>query len=235
MDIKNFSYKISELNVDPDAVCKLMGYGDDCPPEIMQMVLDELEGFSDAIGIEGGFLFKNIDMREDELAVYIDDHKYEVGKAVFKLFRNSTSVAAFICTAGEQISKRSQTLMAKGDLLEGYVVDVIGNEVVERAMDKVHAEINSVAKDLGCKVTNRYSPGYCDWHVKEQHMLFSYFPDGFCNVKLSDSALMSPIKSLSGFIGVGKDVSYKEYTCHLCQSANCLYSNRKPAKAKVNA
>ena len=177
MGIKKFTYKLGELNVDPDAICNLMGYGEDCPPEIKQIVLDELDGLRDAIGIEAGFLFRNVEMFEDNFLIKIGEHNYEVGKAVFKLLRNSSSVAVFICTAGEQISHRSKELMAKGELLEGYVVDLIGNEVVERAMDKLHIEVNGIAKDLGCKVTNRYSPGYCDWHVKEQHQLFSYFPN----------------------------------------------------------
>jgi len=39
--------------------------------------------------------------------------------------------------------------------------------------------------------------------------------------------LMNPIKSVSGLIGIGRDVKYSPYQCNLCDSKNCIYHNRK--------
>ncbi|MCK7538940.1 MAG: hypothetical protein MZV63_52410 [Marinilabiliales bacterium] len=47
-------------------------------------------------------------------------------------------------------------------------------------------------------ITNRFSPGYCGWDVAEQHKLFSFFKDNFCGITLTESALMNPVKSVSG-------------------------------------
>jgi cobalamin-dependent methionine synthase I len=72
-------------------------------------------------------------------------------------------------------------------------------------------------------ITNRYSPGYCDWPVKDQQKLFSFFPEKFCGIRLSESSLMYPIKSLSGMIGIGSLVSYQLYPCDSCKDENCQY------------
>ena len=79
----------------------------------------------------------------------------------------------------------------------------------------------------GCNITNRYSPGYCGWDVAQQKELFSLFTSVFDFVRLGDSCLMNPIKSVSGIIGIGKDVKYNNYTCRICDSHNCLYKNLK--------
>lgn len=78
-------------------------------------------------------------------------------------------------------------------------------------------ELAAFIEKRGWKHTNRYSPGYCGWHVSEQQKLFSLFPVASpCGIQLTDSSLMIPIKSVSGIIGVGSHVRKLEYTCGLC-------------------
>jgi hypothetical protein len=122
------------------------------------------------------------------------------------------------------MSRRS---MKEGDLLRGYVYDVIGSEVVENAVDRMQGELKKTAAAEGQMITNRFSPGYCGWDVAEQHKLFSFFKNNFCAITLTDSALMDPVKSVSGLIGIGRDVNYISYQCHICDNKNCIYRNRK--------
>ena len=105
--------------------------------------------------------------------------------------------------------------MKDGDLLTGYVYDVIGSEVVEAAVDLMQDSLRKSMAAEGKKITNRYSPGYCGWDVAEQHKLFQLMPDNYCGIKLNDSALMNPEKSVSGFIGIGEHVRYNPYTCRV--------------------
>ena len=75
---------------------------------------------------------------------------------------------------GEEPEKHEE-----GDLLRGYVYDVIGSEVVENAADMMQEELKAEAAAHGKKITNRFSPGYCGWDVAEQHKLFSFFQGQF--------------------------------------------------------
>jgi cobalamin-dependent methionine synthase I len=144
--------------------------------------------------------------------------------------RKSDSVAVFLCTAGPEIGDHARQLINEKDFLKGYIFDIAGSEIVEAAADKMQEalRINLLAENI--MITNRYSPGYCGWHVSEQHKLFTLVPGNYCNISLTDSSLMQPIKSVSGFIGLGGKVRFSPYTCNLCDMQNCIYRNHKNSK-----
>ena len=58
--------------------------------------------------------------------------------------------------------------------------------------EKMQSEIEDLYKQSGLKITHRYSPGYCGWPVSDQQKLFSFFPQHFAGITLSDSSVMSP-------------------------------------------
>ena len=111
--------------------------------------------------------------------------------------------------------------------MKGYVVDVVGSEIVEKAMDKIQENLASDMQTLGLGITNRYSPGYCDWQVSEQQKLFTFFPENYCGIRLSKTSLMYPIKSVSGLIGIGKNAERKGYSCDFCRMKDCLYRKKR--------
>ena len=178
--------------------------------------------------IKGGYqvfdkLLFNAEMHE----ITIEGITFDVKKIVFNMLKRSSKIAVFVCTAGDKIYELSRQYMAEGDLLKGYVYDLFGSFVVESAMDLVQNSLKSEMNSQDLTITNRYSPGYCGWNVNQQKKLFALFHPEFDFVKLSDSCLMQPIKSVSGIIGIGPNVKYNDYTCHICDSTNCLYKNLK--------
>ena len=136
----------------------------------------------------------------------------------------------FICTAGEKISLRAKEISTEQDPLLGYILDIIGSLLAEKVADKVEQKIEADARQSGLTLSDRFSPGYCDWSVAEQQKLFSLFPENFSGVILSDSSLMHPIKSVSGFIGLGNGLKRSGYQCHWCNDKNCIYGNIKRQK-----
>ena len=94
--------------------------------------------------------------------------------------------------------------LTEGDAALSYLVDTVASVTEEQATDVLHDHIEKQMQMQGLKITNRYSPGYCDWSVSEQHLLFSFLPANFCGITLTESSLMVPIKSVSGIIGIGK-------------------------------
>ena len=123
--------------------------------------------------------------------------------------------------------------MKERDLLKGYIYDVVGSEIVEAAADLMQESLEKAMIAAGKKITNRYSPGYCGWDVAEQHKLFQLLPDNFCRIRLTESALMDPVKSVSGLIGIGANVRMNPYTCSLCDLKDCIY--RKVREKKTQA
>jgi len=227
MMIHETSYLLEDLKLDLDHLSSLLGYPGELLPEPFNEYLEQaIHEAHSLCNIRGAYVFKSdIRFSDNRAHVLVDGLEFGVGKTVAKELRNSTSAAFLICTAGEGISRRSQELLTGDDPVLGYVFDLLGSMIVESATDQLQEEIRLAALARGMAITNRYSPGYCKWSVADQHKLFSFFPPECCGISLTKSALMHPIKSVSGIIGVGERVHYREYMCALCNQLDCIHHN----------
>jgi hypothetical protein len=153
---------------------------------------------------------------------------FHLQKMVYSAMKKSSGIIIFIGTCGPAVEKYSKQLLKEGNGLEGFIVDIIGSEIVESVAGIIHKAIEVDMAVSGLKITNRYSPGYCSWPVSEQQKLFTLMEEVDHGVQLTASSLMLPIKSVSGIIGTGTDVRNIGYACAACDMEQCLYRGRKP-------
>lgn len=233
--IHTVSYSFGELTFDMNYLSAMLGFPDGVLPEpFVQYVAEAILEAEVLCDIRGAFcISEKNEFIANNSCISVDGIEFGIGKTVAKEMRNSTSVALFICTAGKGISQRSQELLTGENPVLGYVFDVLGSMIVETAADRLQKEIRRIANSVDLLITNRYSPGYCNWSVADQHKLFSFFPPNCCGISLNNSALMHPIKSVSGIIGLGKEVKFREYTCDLCSQIDCFHRNHKRVRQKV--
>jgi hypothetical protein len=232
MELREYTVKFDELDISTGIIEKFMGYEPGHAPEpIPQLIREVLDNAHNYCDIKGGYLIeKQVEVHKDDKTITIGDMEFDVKKIITNQLKKMNHVALFACTAGNGIGEYSKELMHEGDFVKGYIVDVVGSEIVESAMDKIQDALESNMQEEGLFITDRYSPGYCGWSVGEQQKLFSFFPEDFCGIKLSPSSLMLPIKSVSGIIGIGTDVSRKGYVCNYCDMVNCIYREKKHTK-----
>ena len=227
--MRQYKIELDNLNISKSQIERAMGFEPGNSPNPFPGLINEVLDIANTYcSIEGGYVVKEdirFNLKNHILIVGIVD--FSVQKIVINQVRKSEKVALFVCTAGPEIGEWSKQLMSEGETLKGYIIDVVGSEIVESAMDSIQNSLEEEMKHQGLFITNRYSPGYCGWNVSEQQKLFTFFPDGFCGVKLSDTSLMYPIKSVSGIIGIGKDVEKNNYPCKLCDDKNCIYRGRR--------
>ncbi len=224
-----FSNKYSELLPGTDTLARVMGYLPGTAPE---PVTDLITGLSEELLTAGEaraeyIIFNQVCLDAVNRTAEVEGIIFNVKPVVFSQLRHAESAALFICTAGREVGERSRKSMKEGDLLRGYIYDVIGSEIAESAADNMQLSLRAATSATGMNITNRFSPGYCGWDVAEQHKLFSFFPDNWCGITLTESALMNPVKSVSGIIGIGRKVLYEPYNCHRCDDRNCIYRGRK--------
>jgi len=224
---KTYQFDFNDLKITVSQIEKVLGYNEGDDRAFVRDLIDELLIESQKIcSIKAQYsVFNDISFDKDSRSVTIKGISFQIKKIVFGQINKSDSAALFLCTAGDEIGIRSRKAMQDRDFLKGYIYDVIGSEIVETAADLMQDNLEKDAASKGLKITNRYSPGYCGWDVAEQHKLFQLIPDNFCEVRLAESALMSPEKSISGIIGIGRDVRRNSYTCHICDMKDCI--NRK--------
>ena len=147
---------------------------------------------------------------------------FDMGKIILRQLRGSEAYALFICTSGVEYEAYQQRLKDEGDMVRVFIADALGSVIAEKCADVMEESLQESIDKLGWRHTNRFSPGYCGWHVSQQQLLFPMFEGNTCGVRLTDSSLMVPIKSVSGIIGIGEKVRKLDYTCGLCDSKKCF-------------
>ena len=154
---------------------------------------------------------------------------FDMGEIILRQLRGSEAYALFVCTSGTAFEAYQQHLKEQGDMLRVFIADALGSVIAEKCADQMEATLQENIDKLGWHHTNRFSPGYCGWHVSQQQLLFPLFEGHTCGVQLTDSSLMVPIKSVSGIIGIGKKVRKLDYTCGLCDFQQCYKRKSKLA------
>jgi hypothetical protein len=225
MDYKTFIFDFKDLNLKASQIETVLGYQEGEDRQLVTGMIEEILAESQLISnIKAEYkVFNNVQFFNDTRSVEVNQVSFGVKKIVYGQLKKSDSVAIFLCTAGAEIGIRSKKAMQERDFLKGYIYDVVGSEIVEAAGDLMQADLERSMNGEGKKITNRYSPGYCGWDVAEQHRLFQLLPSNWCGISLTASALMDPVKSISGIIGIGRDVKSNPYTCKMCDMKDCVY------------
>ncbi len=206
-----------DLQITLADVFEQMGYHDQQPDAATlaetQAVVDEVRSW-----LQPQFCYQVVAQLPD----------FNMGKIILRQLRGAEAYALFICTSGVAYETYQHQLMEKGDMVRVFIADALGSVIAEKCADLMEVHLQESIDKLSWHHTNRFSPGYCGWHVSEQQKLFPLFGGHTCGVHLTDSSLMIPIKSVSGIIGLGKEVRHLDYTCGLCDFQQCYKRRLKP-------
>jgi len=231
-----FEVKINcgDVKIDKSEIWLSLGYPTGIIPDQFQdMIEDIIAQLPNNCNIKAGYRIVDIDKPADRNdGLIAGGIFFNMDKIVTSQLKKSIEAAVFVCTIGPAMETWSKQLMNAGDPSTSYFVDTIASVTAETTANILHDHIGNKMKKLGLNFTNRYSPGYCNWSVSEQNILFSLLPPGFCGIAVSESSLMLPIKSVSGIIGIGTDVKWQNYICDKCGVKDCTYRIKKFERSK---
>ena len=223
--MQEYELDFSKLSLTPHELFVEMGYSKTQQPEepVETLVVSMLEDISSWVkprctfGLFGGQI-------EGEEVVINGGERLQVGATIATLMKSSQRFVLFAATAGAAFQAYQDRLKAEGDILKCFIADVIGSCIAEKAGDYMERLLE---KELGGeRHTNRMSPGYCGWHLSGQKTLFRLMGEHPCGISLSEVCLMTPIKSISGVIGIGPEVDEKKYGCQFCELETCYKRKR---------
>jgi len=214
-----------DLAIDRAAIIAVLGYRDGTMPEHFGEILD-LSLSEAAARCQPRAGYRLVEARREDGrfdALRLGGTVFTTQKIVAGALGHAEHAAVFAATIGSSLEGWARAALHGDDPALGYIADAVGSAVAEALADRLHDHIEQQMAQRRWQITNRYSPGYCNWSVAEQHALFALLPPQFCGITLSDSALMHPVKSVSGIIGVGPEVSYSDYLCDVCNVRDCTY------------
>ena len=127
----------------------------------------------------------------------------------------ANKVFPYIITVGPELERAAS---AQGDLLKQYYLEEMANMALESAAGRLSGQIEA---RYGVTGLANMSPGSLeDWPITEQTKLFSIFGDTekAVGVRLTDSMLMLPRKSISGILFPSEEGFV---ACQLCERERC--------------
>ena len=217
-----------KTNIDKKAVCQYLGYKDGTPPTSILSLLDSQIAMAyKLIKPAYNYALKAIeDIKGRE--VFLEGPLVFTSQTLSYVLSECECVAVFLSTIGRDLEEECSKLMEKGEMLQATTLDAIGTEAVEKTADKLQDDIAELAKKMGCQATLRYSPGYCDWDVTQQKVIFQAIDSTALGVKLTANCMMVPLKSISGIIGIGKFDKTKPPPCFECnRKVSCPYKRTR--------
>jgi cobalamin-dependent methionine synthase I len=146
------------------------------------------------------------------------------------------AVGAGVCTVGDVLETRVRDLFEAREFPLAVMLDSVGSAAAESLAEYANDLLCQAAIPDGLKVTNRISPGYAGWDTGEQARLFRLCPGQAIGVSLNASCFMTPAKSISWLVGVGREARVDHYftQCRRCWMRDCAY-RRAPATVTVRA
>ncbi len=210
--------------IDRENVCRQMGYGADCnpSPRIASLLDEYVENVHQLIQPSYSYDIRDVELTEGP-AVFVEGSVVFRSQVIAGLLEECDKVAMFVVTIGDYLEDMVAWLASHNNIVQSALLDAIGSDAVERVADSVQGKIEELAHGEGLVTSRRFSPGYCDWDIRQQKMLFKAVNGNLAGVHLTDRCLMIPQKSISGIIGLGpSQASVEKYNpCRTCDKLDC--------------
>jgi hypothetical protein len=214
----------NEIDIDKDHLLIRIGGSDEYEPSprLESLVDDYIDNYQDFLSPAYSFLTRDIkSVTRDKIKV--EGNITLKSKVLANLLKNCQKVAAFALTIGPYLEEMVAYLANKNTVLQATVLDAIGSAAAEQLAGSIQEKIKGQAAEEGLAISRRFSPGYCDWPVKEQEKVFRLLGTDTAGIRLNKSSLMTPQKSVSGVIGIGlPGRGIEEYNpCITCLKKDC--------------
>jgi hypothetical protein len=229
---RQFHWSFPDLGITSRDMAQYLGFEpDNVPDPFPEMIEAAFREAPDLFEIRTGYTITD-EVRFHPLTFQTEtgDVFFSTGSVVFNQIRKADRLALFAATAGHRVTGRCRELNLGGNSVYSYVLDVMGSLVAGKSADRMLDDLERELELSDRHISESYSPGYCDWSVAEQHKLFSFFPPGFLGITLSPSSLMTPVKSVSGIVGIGQSLKRNGYQCFLCNDKDCRYGKIRREK-----
>lgn len=210
-------FQISPEELPEKEVWFAMGYKDSVPEQMIQEMVRQVR---DALVPKAvlRYMFQIVEASKlSSRQVLFAGKTFTPEGIICSYLKGMTHALLFIGSAGWEYDRAKEEMKAEGDIVADFIADSIGTVLAEMTVAQIEKDYDGPET-----ISMPYSPGYCDWDIREQHLLFSLFPEKPCGVILSDTSLMAPEKSVSGFFALGETLQRQPYHCEICKNKRCF-------------
>jgi hypothetical protein len=215
-----------EAQVDPQLILAIHGYNEDRKPgQVIRGIVEQaaaeahdlaepkalyqeftiVQSTADSITIEGGTCFS-------------------IGREIGSLWQGSKTLGVALYTIGERLEERVSELLSKGEHTDALNLDIAGTVALGVVGIQVQYYACERLAGHGVEPGPWLNPGYLDWPLTDQRLIFDLVPAASIQVRLNDQCMMTPKKSVTVCAGIGVSQSRDSFNrCMHCGVAKCPY------------
>lgn len=216
--------ELQSLELPAEDIYMAMGYRGNIPDDTIRAFVEEVRTEISSLCVPR-YMYQILEAGQiSKQHIRVANMEFAPGGIIGSYLSGLSHICLFVATAGREYDAYLQQLKTQNNIVKEYVADSIGSVIAEACVALIDKEL-----EADCELCRSlpYSPGYCGWNICEQQKLFSLFPSQPCGITLSDSFLMSPVKSVSGFFGLGKELFPQPYRCEICNNKHCYKRKEK--------
>jgi len=220
---KNMAVIIERGDIHIREVLDIIGYNarHEVPRRVVTLVDEYVENANYLIDPSNSYVISDIELVLGSHVIVGDSVIFE-SKVIAQLLKQCEKVAVFLTTIGDYLEKMVSQLAEDGLVLQALVLDAIGSIAAEKMADLVKGKIEEEAHAQGLHISPRFSPGYCDWNIEQQKIVFQAMNGDSAGIRLTEGCLMLPRKSVSGVIGIGPHYVEEYNPCPTCSKHDCV-------------
>ncbi len=134
-------------------------------------------------------------------------------------------LAACVCSLGGDIENACFRLTNQGQRFQAMLLDAAGVGLLDALANRSHEHLRERAKELQLFPGCPFGPGYDGMPIETQSLLFRLVDAGAIRVKLNDSLVMEPMKSLSFFVRLSARENPRGplFKCRRCELRDCQF------------
>jgi hypothetical protein len=211
------------LSISSQQVMRNLGYEIDSepPPRVASIVDEYIDHANELIDPLYSYVIREVEWTRGNIS-FVQGQVIFKSRVIARLLEQSRQVAILVLTIGNRLEDMVRHLVEEGLVFQATVLDAVGSAAVEELADSIQDRIADLAGLQGMCISRRFSPGYCDWHIGQQRMVFQAMGDDHAGVRLTGKCLMLPQKSVSGIIGMGPCGTVDSYNpCPTCDQHDC--------------
>jgi 5-methyltetrahydrofolate--homocysteine methyltransferase len=164
----------------------------------------------------------------DDDSVQLDNGTVFHSKALARYMGESTELFLFGATLGSRVDVALRR-MAMTSVAEAGAGQAVAAALIETYCDDCCAELQKQLPS-NKKMKWRFSPGYGDWALEEQKILFSVLDCAHTiGLTLTESCMMAPVKSVTAVIAITEEDTCSDITnkCLRCNKIDCKFRRKE--------
>lgn len=169
--------------------------------------------------VQARYVLRKHFVKVDEAGVTLDCGVRFHSRNLAEHLKDCAQVLLLGATLGSRVDIAVRRLSLES-VAEGAAAQAVAASLIESYCDEVQARQDTD----GLSQRPRFSPGYGDWDLAEQKLLFSVLDCAkLIGLTLTDGIMMAPSKSVTAVIGLSQEAQCAWNKCMTCGNINCPY------------